>query len=447
MSARLRYMDERATVALSAPETTVKGDASTISSMTAGPPLEIAAQPDIQRNQFGFAFEEDLLASRVYRKPLYSRSGASLVSSAARTTSSSVLSGLSLTEVSNISILAVPIYAHEIRNSERYTFGDFLLPPLEEVLSQESADQSTISTPKPRKRDRLTVAVWRQRKEKSPTPKRESLPVQITPANSVFGIALYDSVRLANVAISLMNEAGESFVYGYVPLVVAKFGVFLKEKATEVENIFNISGSVARLTTLQAAFNEPPRYGKGLDWSGFTVHDAAAILLRYLYQLPEPVIPLDSYEAFQQPLKEQEGKPIPSEDFRTQYIIRQYQKLIRELPPLSRQLLLYLLDFLAVFASKADLNHVTPQKLAQQFQPTIFSLMEATSIRSIMLEELSNRQLSQDVMVFLVDNQDNFLIGMEGTSDNVEPEAAVPTDPPIEDLKVPPRPLKKSSSF
>ena len=228
MSARLRDMDERATVALPAPQTPVKDDASTTSSMTAGPPRETAAQPDVHRNQFGFAFEEDLLASRVYRKPLYSRSGASLVSSAARTTSSSVLSGLSLTEVSNISILAVPIYAHEIKNSERYTFGDFSLPPLEEVPSQESADQSTISPPKPRKRDRLTAAVLRQRKEKPP-PER-NLPVRIKPAIPVFGIPLHDSVKLANVAISLTNEAGETFIYGYVPVIVAKVGVFLKEK-------------------------------------------------------------------------------------------------------------------------------------------------------------------------------------------------------------------------
>ena len=204
--------------------------------MTATLPPETAAQSEVHRNQFGFAFEEDLLASRVYRRPLYSRSGASLVSSAARTTSSSVLSGLSLTEVSNVSILAVPIYAYEIKNSERYPFGDFSLPPLEEVPSQESADQSGISTPKPRKRDRLTAAVWRQKKEKPPTPERESLPVRTKPDIPVFGIPLADSVKFANVAISLMNEAGENYIYGYVPLVVAKVGVFLKEKGKSLSN-------------------------------------------------------------------------------------------------------------------------------------------------------------------------------------------------------------------
>ena len=214
-----------------------------------------------------------------------------------------------------------------------------------------------------------------------------------------------------------------------------------------MENIFNVSGSVVRLRELQTIFNSPDRYGKGLDWSGYTVHDAAAILLRYLYQLPEPVIPLDKYEAFQQPLKEYEGKSIPLEDFHTQYIIRQYQRLIPELPPLSRQLLLYLLDLLAVFGTKADINHMTAQKLAQRFQPTILSPMKATYIGREMMEEAFNRQLSQDVIVFLTDNQDNFLIGMEGPSLKVEPQAAAPTDLPKEDIKVPRHPLQKSSSF
>lgn len=48
----------------------------------------------------------------------------------------------------------------------------------------------------------------------------------------IFGVPLADSIRYANVAISLQNESGESFIYGYVPIVVAKCGVFLKEKGS-----------------------------------------------------------------------------------------------------------------------------------------------------------------------------------------------------------------------
>jgi hypothetical protein len=46
----------------------------------------------------------------------------------------------------------------------------------------------------------------------------------------IFGVPLITSIPYANVAISLFNENGESYIYGYVPIVVAKCGVFLKEK-------------------------------------------------------------------------------------------------------------------------------------------------------------------------------------------------------------------------
>ena len=51
----------------------------------------------------------------------------------------------------------------------------------------------------------------------------------------IFGVELQTSIKYANVAISLMDENGESFIYGYVPIVVAKCGVYLKEKG-EVAN-------------------------------------------------------------------------------------------------------------------------------------------------------------------------------------------------------------------
>jgi GTPase-activating protein SAC7 len=54
-------------------------------------------------------------------------------------------------------------------------------------------------------------------------------------APGIFGVPLAESIRYANVAISLTNEQGESFIYGYVPIVVAKCGVFLKEKGIDAQ--------------------------------------------------------------------------------------------------------------------------------------------------------------------------------------------------------------------
>jgi hypothetical protein len=50
----------------------------------------------------------------------------------------------------------------------------------------------------------------------------------------IFGVPLQSSIRYANVAISLFNEQGQSYIYGYVPIVVAKCGVYLKEKGMSI---------------------------------------------------------------------------------------------------------------------------------------------------------------------------------------------------------------------
>jgi len=46
----------------------------------------------------------------------------------------------------------------------------------------------------------------------------------------IFGVPLRQSITYANVAISLVDAEGKSYIYGYVPIVVAKCGVYLKEK-------------------------------------------------------------------------------------------------------------------------------------------------------------------------------------------------------------------------
>ena len=176
-------------------------------------------------------------------------------------------------------------------------------------------------------------------------------------------------------------------------------------------------------------FNTPEKYGKGLDWTGYTVHDAANILRRYLNQLPEPIVPLDFYDRFRNPLRAYQAKV--GDDAQAQTMeneehhraVTAYQKLITELPALNRQLLLYILDLLAVFASKADLNRMTAQNLAAIFQPGIISHPNHDMAPN-------EYRLSQDVLIFLIENQDNFLIGMTGTAMDEKTKDEVKSGPP-----------------
>ena len=177
-----------------------------------------------------------------------------------------------------------------------------------------------------------------------------------------------------------------------------------------------MSGSEKRIKELRAIFDSPERYGKGLDWAGYTVHDAANVLRRYLNLLPEPIVPLNLYERFRDPLRghtkqavgDNEG-PQLEDGFDVAKAIVVYQELITELPPLNRQLLLYILDLLAVFASKSDENRMNSQNLAAIFQPGMLSHP---------LHDMAPAEyrLSQDVLIFLIENQDHFLIGMRGTA-------------------------------
>ncbi|ORY17115.1 Rho GTPase activation protein, partial [Clohesyomyces aquaticus] len=247
--------------------------------------------------------------------------------------------------------------------------------------------------------------------------KRGNIKKDEEKVRGIFGVPLITSIPYANVAISLFNETGESYIYGYVPIVVAKCGVFLKEKATDVEGIFRLAGSEKRIKELKIAFDTPPRWGKGLDWTGYTVHDAANILRRYFNQLPEPIIPLQHYASFRQPLVNHQAEAVGPLEGQSPSIggfdpvsaVRVYQHLIKELPSLNRQLLLYILDLLAVFAAKSDVNKMTTSNLAAIFQPGILSHPQ---------HDMSPQdyRLSQDVLIFLIDNQDHFLIGMEGTA-------------------------------
>ena len=187
--------------------------------------------------------------------------------------------------------------------------------------------------------------------------------------------------------------------------------------ATDVEGIFRLSGSSKRIKELQIVFDSPDRYGKGLDWTGYTVHDAANILRRYLTHLPQPIVPLDFYEHFREPLRTHQTQAVGDMEAQAQDIgdfdqhtaITTYQRLITELPPLNRQLLLYILDLLAVFASKSDVNLMTSANLAAIFQPGLLS----HPTHDMRPQEY---RLSQDVLIFLIDNQDSFLIGMSGTA-------------------------------
>ncbi|KAG0645569.1 Rho-GTPase-activating 5 [Hyphodiscus hymeniophilus] len=377
----------------------------------------------IQRNAGGFAFEEVLANSWVYKRSDRIDDGAfSAISSAGRTASWSMLSGLSLSDnISIIAVQALPVYAYDLSNSDVYQFGEFndSKVELKNEASGNSYSSDLVETSR-NFRGRLSkIAAGLTAK----MIRKTSDTIETTPPKKgIFGVSLTESITYANVAISLIDEDGKAYIYGYVPIIVAKIGVYLKEKGCFSENIFAQSGSATRVRALEVAFDTPTRYGKGLDWSTgyhrdmaagteethYDVYDAATCFLRYLKLLPEPVIPSNLYEQFTAAINDEDS-------FDEAKSIKALQEKLTYLPPLNRQLLLYLLDILAVFASKSEVNGMTSKRLVAAFQPALLSKPP----REMSAED---HVRAADTMEFMVHNQDHFWIGMSHSASNSKKE-------------------------
>lgn len=155
-------------------------------------------------------------------------------------------------------------------------------------------------------------------------------------------------------------------------------------------------------------------------------------------------MPLDLYERFRDPLRGATRSAVGDadgphfiDDFDVDGAIVKYQQLIKELPPLNRQLLLYLLDLLAVFAAKADENRMNSQNLAAIFQPGMLS----HPVHAMAPEEY---RLNQCVIIFLIENQDHFLIGMQGTAADEKTVQAVQQGTPVINAPATPSSSRKS---
>ncbi|KAF5558561.1 nicotinamide mononucleotide permease [Fusarium mexicanum] len=100
---------------------------------------------DTQASAIKFTFDQDLQASRVYNRAIGRQSMASLTSTALYTTALSLFSNLSLSQVSNISFYALPVYSNDLSNSDCYVFGE------EGALGRSNSSQAPKSSPSQQK--------------------------------------------------------------------------------------------------------------------------------------------------------------------------------------------------------------------------------------------------------------------------------------------------------
>ena len=145
---------------------------------------------------------------------------------------------------------------------------------------------------------------------------------------------------------------------------------------------------------LQAYFDSGQRYGRAIDWMRYMVYDAACVLIRYLYQLPDSLIPrghvgrllliYHPHEASHHPSANHSVSENKSND-----AITALKTVIQDLLPLHRHSLLYLIDILSAIALRCEVNKMTAQAIATIFQHCILQNCDqeaAVNIISLMIE-------------------------------------------------------------
>jgi hypothetical protein len=201
--------------------------------MTVAPAIDALAQGDnarlsatdsIKRNQFGFVFEEELNGSWVYQRAARQMDGSSsVISSAGRTASWSMLTGLSLSDISNLAVLALPVYAEDISNKELYQFGQVHVDTLRRDVALTVFEQKS-NVMGPRSLSKLASTKLRKSSRGKPAIEADSGP------NPIFGVPLLSSMEVASYLTYVIKNDGRFFISRYVPTVVARCCAYIKEE-------------------------------------------------------------------------------------------------------------------------------------------------------------------------------------------------------------------------
>lgn len=129
-----------------------------------------------------------------------------------------------------------------------------------------------------------------------------------------------------------------------------------------------------------------------MDWKGYSIHDAANVLRRFLNYLPEPVIVNQLYQPF---------RNVVLLDISEEHKVIQFQNLIEQLPEPHQYLLFYLLDLLSFFSQNVHITKMDTFNLASVFTPGILLDPEHAL-------NPAQYKTSQKVVQFLVEHQHCF---------------------------------------
>ncbi|KAK3985085.1 putative GTPase-activating protein [Cladorrhinum sp. PSN332] len=182
----------------------------------------------------------------------------------------------------------------------------------------------------------------------------------------VFSVPLAVSMRVAKGVASTNHDNGGSSGRRDYPLCVLRCVYHIREVGIEVPHLFGQDGDVFRVGDLKDIFNSPTTgYGKQLDWSDFTVHDAADLILLYLSELPKALIP-DSLAKRWAKLSKQATVSSGGLAMRLDQGIDFWEEALMGIKGPERALFKLLLSLWADIAEFSGENQMTAERLAER---------------------------------------------------------------------------------
>lgn len=160
-----------------------------------------------------FSFDADLESSRVYRMARNDCCDRSFVSSAIRTNAWSTFSGISLADISVISIVALPLYPGDIMNQEHYLFGDTKVPQPLEPAALWTNSQSVVEIESPQPKGALSATPTRlgERAEHSG---EEDTPMTPRPLQDAGALVPSTSLDMGGAVPSFQDKIHSALLQG-----------------------------------------------------------------------------------------------------------------------------------------------------------------------------------------------------------------------------------------
>ncbi|KAH6853091.1 hypothetical protein B0I37DRAFT_303441 [Chaetomium sp. MPI-CAGE-AT-0009] len=191
-------------------------------------------------------------------------------------------------------------------------------------------------------------------------------------ADAVFGVPLAKSIQVAKGVASTRHGTGDSSARATreYPLVVLRCVYHIRDCGLEEPHIFGLAGDHARLAQLKEVFNSAhTNYGKDVDWTRFTIHDAADLIRVFLSELPKPVIS-ESVAKRWFALSRQ----ATSGGARLDKALDFWEEAMMGIHGPGRALFKLLINLWGDIADAADANMMTPERLAGRLvQPLMHS--------------------------------------------------------------------------